>query len=454
MVDPTTMTISGETMPTMPLRAPFLPRGAATGVDDGKRTLWIFGAGASAHLGFPLSWGFLRATVALVTSYFKDPNDMSLDLGRAFRPEDFKRPDGSEITNDDVRAIKADPVAAFDLMNLWTYTEPADRKDHVRLQHLVRQLKELRGRLAEVGISLSTGELLNIEPENLIDRIRKINPHDLYDTAARGRDIERIEMDIQAAQDCVRLIYFYALSEFNEKARATVAEKWQNSCYENLLRAFLFEKNSRIISFNYDTVLDEALFWRFTKSWAYERIHLAAINGYPVSPGAEADLMYIKPHGSLNMLVCPNCQRTHIQWFAKVVPRGGGNPASDNRRCAHCKEALPGRRELLNGLVVPPLYDKEIIEGSKGAIRRAFAWANNIVSIGFSFPGQDAYFVQCMADGLLENTHSEVNLWLVLRGKTDTDGLKCRLESDPRLAPFLGTTLKIHATDLNGFEAV
>lgn len=438
----------------MPLKAAFLPHGIAMGGGDNTKTLWIFGAGASAHLGFPLSRGFLRPTISLVTSFFKDPNDLSLEFGSMYRPEDFQKADGSAITNDDVREIKSDPVKAFDLINLWTYTEPTDRKDQVRLQYLLRQLKELRGRLDAVGISLATDELLNIEPENLIERIRKIDPNELYAKAAKGRDIEAIEADIRSAQECVRLIYFYALSEFNEMARAKVTANWQDSCYENLVRAFVFEKNSRIISFNYDTVLDEALFWRFTKTWAYERIHLAAINGYPVTAGAEADLMFIKPHGSLNMLVCPNCQRTHIQWFAKVVPRGGGNPASDNRRCAHCKDVLPGRKELLNGLVVAPLYDKEIIEGSKGAIRRAFAWSNNIVAIGFSFPAQDAYFVQCMADGLIENPHSEVKLSLVLRGKKGTEALKQRLESDARLAPFIGKLLKIDATDSGGFEAV
>jgi len=438
----------------MPLRAAFLPRGIGMGEGDNTKTLWIFGAGASVHLGFPLSWSFLRSTISLVTSFFKNPNDLSLEIGRMYRPQDFQKKDGSPITIDDVREIKSDPIKAFDLMNLWTYTEPADRKDQVRLQYLLRELKELRGHLDAVGISLTTDELLIVEPENLIDRIRKIDPNELYDKAAKGRDIEAIEADIRSAQDCVRLIYFYALSEFNELARAKATVNWQDSCYESLVRAFVFEKNSRIISFNYDTVLDEALFSRFTRSWAYERIHLAAINGYPVTAGAEADLLYIKPHGSLNMLVCPNCQRTHIQWFSKVVPRGGGKPASDNRRCAHCKTALPGRRELLDGLVVPPLYDKEIIEGSKGAIRRAFAWTNNIVSIGFSYPAQDAYFVHCMADGLLENPHSEVKLSLVLRGRIETEAVKQRLESDVRLKPLIGTRLKIDATDVNGFEAV
>jgi|GEM_PF-7052264 len=438
----------------MPLKAEFLPRGIAMGGGDTTKTLWIFGAGASAHLGFPLSWGFLRSTISLLTAYFKDPNDLSLDLGRMIRPTDFQKEDGSSITNDDVWKIKSDPVKAFDLIDLWTYTEPADRADQVRLQYLIRQLKELRGRLDAVGISMTTDDLLNIEPENLIGRIRNIDPKALYASDAKGRDVETIEADIRKAQRCVVLAYFYALSEFNEMARGRVTRNWQDSCYENLVRAFIFEKNSRIISFNYDTVLDESLFWRFTRSWAYERIHLASINGYPVTAGAEADLLYIKPHGSLNMLVCQNCKRTHIQWFSKVVPRGGGKPASDNRRCAHCKEVLPGRKELLDGLVVPPLYDKEIIEGSKGAIRRAFAWANNIVSIGFSYPVQDSYFVQCMADGLRENSHSEVSMSLILLGKAETAPVKQRLEADPRLAPLIGTVLKIEATDFGGFEAI
>ncbi len=438
-------------MPNMPLNAPVLPRGNA------EKTLWIFGAGASAHLGFPLSWGFFRSTVGLVTSYFKEPNDLSLDIGRSFRPDDFKKQDGSAITNEDVRAIKTDPVKAFDLIELWNYTEPSDRKDQVRLQYLLGELKSLKGRLADVGITLSTADLLGIAPEELIRQIRELKPLDVQKKVGRGKDLERVQLDIQKAQECVGLIYFYALSEFNERARSSVAEQWENSCYEHLVRSFVFEKSSRIISFNYDTMLDESFFCRFTKTWGYERIHLAAINGYPVTAGAEADLLYIKPHGSLNMLVCPNCQRTHIQWFAKYVPRGGGKPASDNRRCAHCKDVLPGRKELLNGLVVPPLYDKEVIEGSKGAIRRAFAWTNNIASIGFSYPEQDAYFIDCMADGLRDNPSQSVTLWLVLRGKsgtTGTDALKQRLEKDTRLVPFIGTLLKIEATDIKGFEAV
>ena len=73
------------------------------GHDDGKRMLWIFGAGASAHLGFPLAAGFIRSTVSLITEHFTDADDLRLNIARYFQPGDFKRGDGSPITNDDGR---------------------------------------------------------------------------------------------------------------------------------------------------------------------------------------------------------------------------------------------------------------------------------------------------------------------------------------------------------------
>jgi hypothetical protein len=114
------------------------------GVGEEKKTLWVFGAGASAHLGFPWSWGFLRSTLASLTSFFKDPDDTSLDLGRMFRPEDFQKQDGTPISNDNVRTIKTDPVKAFDLINLWTFAEPVDREDQIRLQYLACNKKFTR----------------------------------------------------------------------------------------------------------------------------------------------------------------------------------------------------------------------------------------------------------------------------------------------------------------------
>lgn len=439
-------------MPRMPLSAAFLDRSEESGGTSGKRTLWVFGAGASAHLQFPMSWGFLRSTVTLLSSYFREPNELSLDIGLSAFAEQFKKQDGSEITKDEMLRLKEDAELAFDCISMWEYVKPDDRHDEVRLQHLRRELGELRHRLADAEIQLPTAELLDIPPENLIQNIRDVDPNHVYSTSPRGRDVDRIEMDLAAAQECVRRIYFYALSEFNERSRQLAESDIDTSCYDQLVRAFTFERDSRVISFNYDTMLDESLFRRCTSSWAYDGISVAGINGYPVSPGEDADMKYIKPHGSLNMLYCGNCQAMHIHWFARSVPRGPGSLASENRRCTRCKSPQPRRTELMQGLLVPPLYDKEVIDGSCDAIVRAFEWANNIVAVGFSFPEQDAYFLDCMNTGLSANGSPEITLSLVLRGQSGTKDLKDRLLG--RLPILTEPRFTVNATALEGFEAI
>ena len=139
-------------MPRMPLNAPFLPRSAGSGAATDQRTLWIFGAGASAHLQFPMSWGCLRSTVTLLSSYFREPNELSIDIGCSAFAKQFQKSDGSTITKDELLRGKEDPELAFDCIHLWEYFKPEDRHDEVRLQFLRRELSELRGRLAKVGI--------------------------------------------------------------------------------------------------------------------------------------------------------------------------------------------------------------------------------------------------------------------------------------------------------------
>lgn len=348
--------------------------------------------------------------------------------------------------------MKSDPVAALECIGLHEYAKPASRQHEVRLQYLHRELRGLRPRLTEVGMDLDTEELLDIPPEILIQQIRDIDANQLCATDARGRDVERVELDLQAAIECVQRIYFYALSEFNEQARRLVEEDIHNSCYDQLVRAFAFEHNSRVISFNYDTMLDESLFNRCTSSWAYDGIPVYGINGYPVSPGDDPDLSYIKPHGSLNMLYCRSCKGMHVQWFARSVPRGAGTLASDNRRCTRCRSLEPGRAELMQGFQVAPLYDKEVIEGSKEAITRAFAWADNIISVGFSFPAQDAYFLKCMESGLAANSSASVAVSLVLRNQAETNRLRDHLLDH---VPILsGDKFRVEATHHARFETI
>lgn len=161
-------------MPVMPLNAACLPRGVEFGVDDGKRTLWIFGAGASAHLGFPLSWGFLRKTVSLIAERFKGPS------------------------------LKKDSVKAFDNIDSWS--AELERPDYVRLQYLINHLKELKGCLARLGITPDTNALLDTEPEKLIQEIRTLTPAGVQNRTTNGRNIRTIQLEIDKALECVRLI--------------------------------------------------------------------------------------------------------------------------------------------------------------------------------------------------------------------------------------------------------
>ena len=209
----------------------------------------------------------------------------------------------------------------------------------------------------------------------------------------------------------------------------------------------------QVISFNYDTALDEAFFWHFTKSWEYGGLDLAGVNGHPVGPGVKADVIFIKPHGSLNLLRCNKCARAHLQWFRRYLPTGVGQQSADNRRCVHCTEALPGRPELMGQFVVPPLYDKKAIAQSKAAIRNAFSWAENVVAIGFSFPSQDAYFLKCMTDGLKRNKSRLVTLYIVGQNKNGAKLTKQQLLRNSLLQPFK-KMLKVIAVDAGGFEGV
>ncbi len=437
-------------MAKTPLKADFLPNNNRT-----QKTLWIFGAGASAHLGFPLSRGFFRCTVRLLTESLGEPDYAAAEIGNCLESATYKNQLGKPLTQNDIDEIKTDTTVAFDQIASWTATHQTDAKYGIRFQHLTKELGRLRCVLNNIGIELPTQELLDTEPENLIDRIRTADANKILSEQSNGRDVDKIRRDILEAQECVRRIYFYSLSEFNDQIREQARVNTVDSCYDQLIKSMLMDSDSRIISFNYDTVLDESLFENFTGTWAYERLHLAAINGHPVSSGPEGDLMLIKPHGSLNMFVCGNCGRTHIQWFARVVPRGPNTNALHNRRCTHCKVPLPGRKELLSEQVVSPLYDKESIDGSKGAIRRAFAWATQIISVGFSFPEQDAYFLECFETGLRANTNESIRLSLVLRSREGTTALKNRLDDNKFLREHVSTgKLKIEATAIAGFEHV
>ena len=87
--------------------------------------------------------------------------------------------------------------------------------------------------------------------------------------------------------------------------------------------------------------------------------------------------------------------------------------ASENRRCAYCRKPRPGRRELLTGLVVAPLYDKKIIKRSHQAITQSVKWSDVVVAVGYSFPEQDTYFFDCLYNAIKSRSENPLLVRIV-----------------------------------------
>lgn len=418
------------------------------GADEDTKTLWILGAGGSRHLGFPLSFDFFKKSIGLCTEQMKEFSDEK-DLGYICFQDHFSNRREPVPTCNEVKAFKSDAELALRNLHTWGYLEP-EHAVMVKLQFLYRNWQSLLNLLTEIGLTMTPHELLSTYPEKVIDDVRKLSAaslvknNGLYDKDTAHRKLEE-------TLRVLREIYFYTLSHFNEEARNVQP---LDNLYRNLVASFILEKNARIISFNYDTMLDEAVFHGFTRTWHYGGMTISGINGYPVAKGRDGDLILIKPHGSLHFLICQSCKRAYVSWFWTYRRTGENSAASDNRRCAFCKKPQPGRKEILSSLTVAPLYDKKIIKRSFQAITRTFAWAENVVSVGYSFPEQDTYFFNCMKQGIALRNGTPLLVRVVSHSHDSAKDIKKRLEKELFSRGVPGTAVKVSAEKLNGFEEV
>ena len=418
------------------------------GADEDTKTLWILGAGGSRHLGFPLSFDFFQKSIGLCTAQMKEFADEN-DLGYKFFQDHFSKRKEPVPTCNEIKTFKSDPELALRNLHTWGYLEP-EHAVMVKLQFLYRNWQSLPKLLTDIGLKITPHELLSTYPEKVIDDVRNLSAaslvkdHGFYDQDAARR---KLEETLRVLGE----IYFYTLSHFNEAARDIQPSE---NLYRSLVRSFILEKNARIMSFNYDTMLDEAVFHGFTRTWHYGGMTISGINGYPVAKGQDGDLILIKPHGSLHFLICQSCKRAYVNWFWTYRRTGANSAASDNRRCAFCKKPQPGRKEMLSSLTVAPLYDKKIIKRSFQAITRTFAWAENVVSVGYSFPEQDTYFFNCMKQGIELRKGTPLRVRVVSHSHDSAKDIKKRLEKELVSRGVPRAAMKVTAEKLNGFEEV
>jgi NAD-dependent SIR2 family protein deacetylase len=422
------------------------------GVTEASRTAWIFGAGASAHLGFPLSGTLFSESIKLVTRPFISYRVNRSDVRYTGLKVDLTARGMSVPTKRQVAEFKTNAELALSYRHMWERVKP-EPNAFAPIRVLYELWMKLPERLQDIGLSISCNELISSYPEVLIQRVRSISPHQLR------RDKELLDDNsarllINDALTIITQVYFQTLSHFNESARGGIRDKRLRSLYVQLVRGFALENNCRIIAFNYDTMLDEAVFEHFTRSWQYGGIQVAGFNGYPVARGNKADLVIIKPHGSLNYLLCKNCNRAHVHWFWNYKQTGVGVASSDNRRCVHCRAAQQGRTELLDNLVVAPLYDKKVMQRSGRAIVDAFKWATNIVAVGYSFPDQDECFYRYMRDGIARNPTSPITFVIVSQSFASANQIKRRLEANLGISGSITRKRRFVAKRLTGFQEV
>lgn len=355
-------------------------------------------------------------------------------------------------TPEDIAKFKDDPRLALEYVHVWEYLKP-ENADYVPIRDLFRLWVEVLKKLRSIGINLTPEELLAAYPEDLINRVREVDPAALVRDKL-AYDEEGARLQIAGTQQALQQIYFFTLSRINDNAREATRQTPTSALYTQLVRCFILDMNARIITFNYDTMLDEAIFTHFTRSWKYGGMTVAGINGYPVATGSPADLILIKPHGSLNYLICGNCKRAHVNWFWSYRQTGANTPSSGNRRCVHCTDPRPGRTELMGSLTVAPLYDKQIIKKSFNAISEALVWADHVVSVGYSFPAQDTYVYELMGEAIKARTGAALTISVVSHTPESAKEIATRLRIGLKNQGVTPDRVKIIATKLKGFEEV
>lgn len=421
------------------------------GANEDTKTLWVFGAGASRHLNFPLSFDLFSQSVSLCTNKMKSWADEK-DTGYQFFRADYKYPTKPVPTADQIAKFKDDARLALEYLHVWEYLKP-EKEDYIPIQDLFCLWLKLPGALEAVGLKFTPEELLKTNPEDLIHRVRQLKLSALVREGS-AYDLDAAKRKIADVRGAVQDIYFFTLSLLNDRVRERLRSTPNDSLFTRLVRSFILEKNARVITFNYDTQLDEAIFTHFTRSWKYGGVTVSGINGYPVSTGAEADLLLIKPHGSLNYLICGKCKRAHVNWYWSYRYTGANTVASGNRRCTHCVAPEAGRRELMGSLTVAPLYDKKVIKRSFKAMAEGFQWADHVVSVGYSFPSQDEYVYRLMTEAINAREGKPLSILVISHTAKSAAEITRRLEEGLKAQGVRPKKVNLRASDLEGFEQV
>jgi NAD-dependent SIR2 family protein deacetylase len=186
-----------------------------------------------------------------------------------------------------------------------------------------------------------------------------------------------------------------------------------------------------VITTNWDILLDNILYKIINLQPRHKGLDFSGVVDYccnissldkddkTVKPGLYAlglgafNTKILKLHGSLNWLLCPNCQRLYVKFYQRWT----GGYVFDDHFCRHCIENFKSFNtesfRLLTSLIMPT-YVKDL-----DSIQHKLIWhnaaielseANKIVFLGYSLPLADFEFKQLLSRMIRADAEIEVVL--------------------------------------------
>lgn len=196
-------------------------------------------------------------------------------------------------------------------------------------------------------------------------------------------------------------------------------------------------KNITTVSLNYDLLFDQALLQNnFCPAYHLPLSHIIEINDFQ-KPKTYIPLL--KPHGSLNWLICSNpaCKIIHVHWDSGPEKKKPGNWPTG--WVPYKKHSCDEKDEYLQFILVPPVTDKgkkyinsnnqllksidNKLEPVEKAYKEVLQEAESIFFLGWSAPESDEKFLKDLANNIGSNCR---NVYVVnkVSDKEETQKLK------------------------------
>lgn len=327
------------------------------------RNVYILGAGFSAPAGAPLIYSFLDRSRQLLD----DPSNFLASPEKEHFAQVFKFRSGVSRAREKVLIDLDNIEQLFGLVEMSIGFDQTQRDIRTSTTYLIAKTLEWTTRDHPRWQKLRLGPFQDARNWARIHRIAT----DSLQIDSGTQDNEYINIDVYS--------YFAAL------AAGLLDEPQQRRA-----------RHDTVVTFNYDLVLDHALYGLGTEPDYHLEAHVPGPAHLVSRPPV---VSILKLHGSINWGVCPDCRK---QLSIQSRKPGESLRWFPYHQCANCKQ------QLYEPLLVPPTWDKhehrDILQQVWSKAFEEIKSATRICVIGYSMPESDAYFKYLLTLALAENT--------------------------------------------------